>query len=253
MHRSATSGYAAGADVYATGRPDYPPDVMAWLRDVVGAGAGRRVLEVGAGTGAFTSRLMGTGARVCALEPVRAMRSRLATRVPAAWIVGGTADALPVRDASVDAVVCAQSFHWFATREALRQFHRVLVPGGILALVWNVRDESVPWVRRLSALTDAYEGDTPRYKSGRWRRAFEGSGFVEVDRREIGHAHTGSADQVVIARTLSVSFVAALPQAERRALEERLRAFVDDEAALAGRTDVAFPYRTAMFAFRRVS
>lgn len=253
VHRSATHGYASGADAYEAGRPDYPPDVLDWLRDDVGATAGRTVLEVGAGAGAFTARLVESGARVCAVEPVAAMRTRLARKVPAAWLVGGAADALPCPRASADAVVCAQAFHWFATPGALRQFERVLRPDGVLALIWNVRDERVPWVARLSAITDAHEGDTPRYKTGRWREAFEGSGFVEIARREVAHAHTGSVEQVIVARTLSVSFVAALPEAERRRLEDRLRGFITNEPALAGRATVAFPYRTAMYAFRRTA
>ncbi len=250
VHESAAAGYASAAGIYEAGRPDYPAAVLDWLRGVVGVGAGCTVVEVGAGGGAFTARLADTDARVCAIEPVEAMRTRLARRVPRARVAAGTAEALPLGTASVDAVVCAQSFHWFASRETLREFHRVLAPDGVLALVWNVRDESVPWVGRLSAITDAYEGDTPRHKTGRWREAFEGSGFVEVDHREVNHAHTGSTDQVVIARTLSVSFVAALPREQREALERRLRAFVDEEAALAARGRVTFPYRTVMHAYR---
>lgn len=252
VNATASAGYSSGADIYEAGRPDYPAAVLDWLRDIVGIRAGRSVLEVGAGAGAFTSRLIATGARICAVEPVEAMRARLARRAPGAWVVAGTAGSLPVRDASMDAVVCAQSFHWFATRQALAEFHRVLVPGSVLALVWNVRDETVPWVNRLLALTDAYEADTPRYAKGEWQQAFAGSGFVELDRREAGHSHVGSVDQVVMARTLSVSFVAALPSEERHALRGRLLRFIEEEPALAGQTEVVFPYRTMMYAYRRV-
>lgn len=249
VHESAAIGYSSAADTYEAGRPDYPAAVLDWLRDIAGVRAGRRVLEVGAGAGAFTARLTETDASVCALEPVKPMRLKLARRVPRAMVVAGTANALPFRDASIDALVCAQSFHWFATPAALRAFRQVLTADGVLALVWNVRDEREPWVERLSAITDTYEGDTPRFKSGEWRRAFDGSAFVEVDHREVSHAHTGPVERVVLARTLSVSFVAALPDAQRKALEERLRQFVDEEAALAGRERVSFPYRTVMYAF----
>jgi SAM-dependent methyltransferase len=252
VHAIAAAGYSSGADTYEAGRPGYPPVVLDWLRDMAGVDAGRSVLEVGAGTGAFTARLTATAARVCAVEPVEAMRLKLARRAPGALIVAGSAEALPLRDASMDAVVCAQSFHWFATGQALQEFERVLVPGGTLALVWNVRDASLPWVNRLLAMTDAYTGEAPRYANGEWRRAFEGSRFVEVDRRDASHVHTGPVERVVMARALSVSFVAALPAEERRALEERLRRFIAGEPALAGQGDVAFPYRTTMYAYRLV-
>ncbi|HTV01171.1 MAG TPA: class I SAM-dependent methyltransferase [Luteitalea sp.] len=251
VHHSAKSGYTAGAEVYAAGRPDYPVEVTTWLRDVVGVGDGRTVVEIGAGTGAFTARLASTGARICAVEPTAAMRARIAARAPRAWVVAGTASAAPIRNGSADAIVCAQAFHWFATPQALQEFARILTPGGRLALIWNVRDERVPWVRRLSAITDAYEGDTPRYTTGRWRDAFLGSDFEEVDDREVDHAHVGPVDQVVRARTMSVSFVAALPPDRRQALAARLARFVDDEDALRGHASVAFPYRTAMYVYRR--
>ncbi|HEY7288524.1 MAG TPA: class I SAM-dependent methyltransferase [Vicinamibacterales bacterium] len=250
IHDSASAGYSRAAETYEMGRPGYSPAVIAWLRDIVGITTGRTVLEVGAGTGTFTSILKETGAEVYAVEPVSAMRALLKRRIPSAPTLAGTAADLPIRDASVDAVVCAQSFHWFATGQALREFSRVMTFGGMLVLVWNVRDETVPWVKRLSAITDEYEGDTPRFKTRRWQDAFAGSGFVEIDHREVGHVHIGLADHVVIARTLSVSFVAALGAEQRQKLTQRLHRFVDEEPALAGQTRVAFPYRTAMFAYR---
>ena len=251
VHDSASVGYSSGAETYEAGRPDYPTEAATWLRDVVGVCPGRTVLEVGAGTGALTTRLADTGARLCVLEPVSAMRAKLVRRVPDASVVAATAAAIPIRDASIDIVVCAQSFHWFATRQALDECSRVLVPDGVLALLWNVRDETVPWVKRLSAITDAYEGDTPRFRTGEWRHVLPGSAFVEIDHRQVSHAHVGSVDQVIVARTLSVSFVAAMVDEQRRVVERRLRAFVDDEPALAGRSRVAFPYQTAMFAYRK--
>lgn len=251
VHASAAVGYAQGAHVYETGRPGYPPEVLDWLRDIVGLTAGRTAVEVGAGDGAFTRRLMETGTRICAIEPVAAMRDGLKRRVPGALIAAGTADALPLRDATAGAIICAQSFHWFASAATLAEFARVLIPGGTLALLWNMRDESIPWVRRLSALTDEYEGRTPRYKTGEWEHAFEGSGFVQVDRREVAHAHSGPPAQVVIARTLSVSFVAAMTAERRQALTARLERLIEEEPALAGHSTVAFPYRTVMLAYRR--
>ena len=172
VHQAAASGFAATADVYARGRPDYPAALDAWLRDRVGLAPDRIAVDLGAGTGKFIPRLASTGAALIAVEPVDAMRSELARRFPHVDARAGTADALPLDGASLDAVVCAQAFHWFATPDAVAEIARVLRPGGILALVWNVRDESLPWVRRLTGLFSDYEGDAPRFHKGDWRRVF---------------------------------------------------------------------------------
>ncbi len=74
------------------------------------------------------------------------MRARLEADLPAVTPLSGNAQNVALPDASLDAVLCAQAFHGFDTRETLDEFHRVLKPGGRLGLVWNVRDESVDWV-----------------------------------------------------------------------------------------------------------
>lgn len=251
IHDSAAAGYAVAAGTYAEGRPGYPPETAPWLRDVVGLDRARTVLDLGAGTGAFIPWLAGTGAKVLALEPVAAMRQRLQQAYRDVEIVDGLASAIQLPDESLDAVVCAQSFHWLATADALTEILRVLRPGGVLGLIWNGRDETVPWVAALSAITDEFEGDAPRYKTGCWRRLFPFEGLSALAERHARYAHVGSPEQVIVARTMSVSFVAALPAAERQDVERRVRALVSATPELAGQARVAFPYETSMFAYRR--
>lgn len=249
IHDMAARGFMANADRYARGRPDYPPALDAWLRGPVRLGHGRTVVDLGAGTGKFVPRVLGTGAAVVAVEPVAAMLARLTRDFPEVRAVAGAADDLPLDDASVDAVVCAQAFHWFATASALREIARVLKPGGVLALVWNVRDESLPsapWVRRITELANRHEGAAPRFHTGDWRRAFPSAHFGPLDEQVFDHAHVGPVEEVVVERFLSVSFIAALPGAERRAFERRLRALIAAEPALAGPT-ATMPYRTVAF------
>lgn len=251
IHDSASDGYAQGAGTYVRGRPDYPAETTQWLRDVVGLQPGRRVLDLGAGTGKFIPRLAVTGATVIAVEPVAAMRAELSRLHPGVAVHAGNAEAIPLPDASVDAVVCAQAFHWFATTAALAEIRRVLVPGGVLALVWNVRDTTVPWVAALTALTDVHEGDTPRHASGAWRRVFPADGFEALGEQSVRHDHVGPADQVIVQRTLSTSFIAALPDAQRAQVEREVRALIAATPAIAGGGDIVFPYRTQMLAFRK--
>jgi len=251
VHDSAAKGYQSAAAVYAAGRPGYPPEAEAWLREVLGVAPGRSTIEIGAGTGKFLPLLERCGGHVIALEPVDAMRARLALEHPGVEAIAGTAEAIPLPDASVDVALCAQAFHWFATAAAVAEIGRVLRPGGMLGLIWNVRDESVPWVAALSKITDAAEGDTPRYRTGAWRHVFPAPGFAFVGERHARNAHVGSPEQVILGRTLSVSFIAALPADRRDAVEHEVRALIAGTPELAGRDTVAFPYETRMFAYRR--
>lgn len=252
VHSAAATGFEAGADTYARGRPDYPAELDAWLRDVAHIAPGRTVLDLGAGTGKFTKRLVGLGASVIAVEPVAAMRSRLAADLPQVTTLEGTADCIPVPDASVDSIVCAQAFHWFATSAAVAEMHRVLKPSGVMALVWHVRDQSVPWVAAIDAILAPHEGNTPRYSSGMWRRMFPAPGFGPLAETRFPHGHTGRAEQVIVDRQLSVSFIAALPEAERAKVAADMRALIATTPELAGKPQVTFPYVTSAFATTRL-
>lgn len=251
VHVDAARGYASASDVYVRGRPDYPPETAAWLTEIIGLAPGRAVVDLGAGSGKFTPRLLATGARVVAIEPVSQMRERLAHALPRVEILAGAAQAMPLADASVDAVICAQSFHWFDTQAALDEIRRVLKPGGRLGLIWNVRDETTPWVAALSRITDALEGDAPRYRTGRWKRLFPADGFETLEERTAPHVHIGPPEDVILGRTLSVSFIAALPAERRAEIEAEVRSLIAATPALIRRQTVAFPYRTRMHAWRK--
>ncbi|MEX3933907.1 class I SAM-dependent methyltransferase [Paraburkholderia phymatum] len=252
VHHAAAEGYTKGADTYAKGRPDYPSELAGWLTGDIGLGPGKIVVDLGAGTGKFTPRLIETGAQVVAVEPVAQMRAQLAAALPQADVREGTAQSLPFGDASVDAVICAQSFHWFATREALAEIRRVLKPGGHLGLVWNVRDARVDWVARLDAIVSAREGDVPRHHTGRWRNAFPFDGFTQLEERHMPHGHTGSIEDVIVKRVHSTSFILALPPDEWAEVEREVRALIASEPALASRDVVTMPYITHAFRATRI-
>ncbi|MFT4267646.1 MAG: methyltransferase domain-containing protein [Xenophilus sp.] len=253
LHDAARQGFSREAGTYARGRPDYPAPVLDWLRDTLALRPGRTALDVGAGTGKFTALLECTGAAVVAVEPVDAMRARLQEALPAVRAVVATADAVPLPDATADAVVCAQAFHWFASGEALREFHRLLRPGGRLGLVWNVRDETVDWVARLTRIITPYEGDAPRFHKGEWRRPLLDSPlFGPLEETRWPHAHTGAPEDVIVGRFMSVSFIAALPGAGRDRVRGELEALIATHPDLRGRGEVSFPYTTLAFSARRL-
>ena len=252
LHPAAARGFASGTDAYVRGRPDYPAEIQNWLTGTLLLGPGKRAVDLGAGTGKFTPRLVQTGADVIAIEPVDAMRERLRAALPGVEALAGTAEAMPLPDESVDAVVCAQSFHWFATKAALRDIHRILKPGGRLGLVWNHRDDGVGWVARLNELVARYEGDAPRAYKGEWRKAFPAEGFAPLERRDFAQPHSGPSEDVIVARVLSTSFIAAMPAGERDAVAAEVRALIAAEPDLAGQQQVTVPYRTEAYSAIRL-
>jgi SAM-dependent methyltransferase len=135
---------------YAEHRPDYPADGIRWA---LGDGP-RSVLDLAAGTGKLTAGLLALGLSVTAVEPDDAMRAELSRRFPQVAALSGTAEAIPLASASVDAVVVGQAFHWFDQAAALDEIGRVLRPGGVVGLLWNGEDESVEWVAGLMEVAE---------------------------------------------------------------------------------------------------
>ena len=247
VHRAASDGYTQGAQTYAQGRPGFPPESLIWLTRDLQLGAGKLVVELGAGTGKFTQLLARTGAEVLAVEPVVAMLGQLAADLPAVNTLRASAQKLPLGEHTADAVICAQSFHWFASAVTLAEIHRVLKPGGVLGLIWNVRDRNVPWVDDLSRLVDRHEGDAPRYDQGEWRKVFPATGFAPFQEKCVAHAHVGPAEQVIVGRTASVSFVAAMAEPARRTLLDEVRALIGATPELTNKPVVSMPYVTQMY------
>ena len=244
IHRMAAEGFTAGAATYVEGRPEYPPEIETWLAHDLGLSSGKTALDLAAGTGKFSPRLLATGVTVIAVEPVRAMLDQLIRQYPQIDARSGSAQHIPLEDASVDAVLCAQAFHWFSTTEALHEIHRVLKPGGAFGLVWNVRDDSVRWVAALSRIMKTFEGEAPRYSSQKWRNVFPAEGFGPLRERRFSNAHTGPPEKVIIDRILSVSFMAALSPDQQEHVISQLKEVIATYPELAGKAQVTFPYKT---------
>ncbi|MGQ5521622.1 class I SAM-dependent methyltransferase [Chitinimonas sp. PSY-7] len=246
IHHAAATGFNQQADAYARGRPDYPKSILPWLQETLGLKAGKTVLDLGAGTGKFTGLLQQTGAQVLAVEPVAAMRAKLEA-LEGISVIDGTAEAIPLPDACLDAVLAATAFHWFATPAAMAEIARLLKPGGWLGLVWNTRDESHDWVAKLTEIMTRYEGDVPRYRNGTWKQVFPAPGFGPLEQTHFPHQHAGPPEQVIIDRCMSVSFIASLPELERNRVTAELRALIAIHTQLAGQLEVVVPYRTEVF------
>jgi SAM-dependent methyltransferase len=245
---TAADGFAAGAGAYERGRPAYPGAAVDRLFDRLPPRA--RVLDLGAGTGKLTALLVERAGEVFAIEPIEQMRTRLAGALPTVRVVAGAAEAIPFADGAFDAVLCAQAFHWFDAAPALAEIRRVLRRGGLLSLIWNVRDRSVGWVDRMSAIVDSYGDAIRRHESGEWRSAFDApNGFTPLEHDEFPNVQRVTADQV-LERVASTSFIATLPDRERTRILGDVRDVLEADPATRG--TFAFPHRTRVYCCNRV-
>jgi SAM-dependent methyltransferase len=142
--------FGTAADRYDRYRPTYSPAAVRWAlgEDPL------RVADVGAGTGILSRVVRGEGHAVVAIEPDDEMRALLKTVSPDIPAYEGTAEEIPLPDASVDAVVAGQAYHWFDPERAHPEIARVLRPGGVFAGLWNDADLDVPWTVRLVEIVD---------------------------------------------------------------------------------------------------
>jgi len=211
--RRVSFGPAAAA--YAAGRPSYPLEAIRWaLPD-----GARTVLDLAAGTGKVTERLLELGLDVHAVEPLAEMRAAIPA---AADALDGTAEAIPLADASVDAVTVGQAFHWFDAPVALAEMRRVLRPGGTIGMFWNLLDDSVPWV---AAFADAIVAEErASVITDEPRPIWSGiDGLGDPERAIFRHEEPYDADRLV-AYLVSRSQVILLPDDERAALIAQVRA-----------------------------
>jgi len=244
------AGFAEG-DRYDRARPHYTADAVDHLCAALLVGPGRRVLDLAAGTGKLTRELAARGAAVIAVEPTEGMRDQLAAGVPGIRVLAGTAERIPLDDAVVDAVTVAQAFHWFDGPAAVREIHRVLIPDGSLGLMWNVMDQTVPWVKELQLVIHRRRGENPWYTGHAWRRAFDGAPeFSPLEHRAFRNAQTVDRDGL-LDRVASISFVATLPAGERDAVFADARAILADYDVPGPGGHFEIPYVTDVFWCRR--
>ncbi len=246
MHGTASQGFGAAAVAYESGRPDYPREATTWLISELGLGPGRSVLDMAAGTGKLSRAIVPCGVAVLAVEPVAAMRSVLSLSFPTARILDGTAEAIPLGAATVDAVVVAQAFHWFDGPAALDEFHRVLRPRGRLALIWNSRNREQPLQRAVAEIVNPWRGDTPTHGNGAWRGAFEKTGaFTLAAERHVPFEQPLQATQL-LNQVASISFIAALDENRRLEVLAEVRALTATVPA-----PLALSYVTDVFVYER--
>jgi SAM-dependent methyltransferase len=228
--RSLSFGSEAAA--YERGRPSYPPETIDWL---LPEGA-QDVLDLGAGTGKLTTRLVERGLDVIAVDPIPEMLELLSNSLPDTPALLGTAEEIPLADDSVDAVLVAQAWHWFDPERAVKEVSRVLRPGGRLGLVWNTRDERLGWVKDLGRIIgpehDPFNNEVTLAEP-----------FGEIERHQVEWT-SYLTPQALIDLVASRSYCITSPEKVRTRTLEQVRELLSTHPALANSSGLALPYVT---------
>ncbi|WP_439677491.1 class I SAM-dependent methyltransferase [Embleya sp. MST-111070] len=218
-------GFARGTDRYERARPSYSNEAMDHLCAGAGIGPGTPVLDLAAGTGKLTRLLAERGARVTAVEPSAAMRETFARVVEGVPVLAGTAESIPLPDGAVDVVTVAQAFHWFEPEPALREIARVLRPDGVLALLWNERDQENALVDRLYEVAEWPFGGLCDY-----RPAIARSPWFEPAKRTLFRRRESLTHDAIVERIATFSYVSAMGDRQRGEVLARVREFVGEYA-----------------------
>lgn len=234
--RERSLSFGSQAAAYERGRPSYPPDAIDWLLAPTGDWDARDVLDLGAGTGKLTTRLVERGLDVVAVDPIAEMLDVLRTTLPATPALLGTAEQIPLADNSVDAVLVAQAWHWFDPQRAVAEVARVLRPGGRLGLVWNIRDERLGWVKEFGEIVGGERDiadttvDLPEP-------------FTDVATHQVEWTNYMTA-QALIDYVASRSYCITSPTEVRTRTLEEVRTLLATHPALANAGGIAVPYVT---------
>jgi SAM-dependent methyltransferase len=233
--------FGPAAERYDRIRPRYPEAALRWIL----GDTPLTVVDLGAGTGILTRQLAALGHRVIAVEPDPAMRERLAAVGGAPEPRAGSAEEIPLADASVDAVVAGQAYHWFDRARAHPEIARVLRPGGVFGPLWNDRDESVSWVAALSTVIEETEGASP----GLVTTADDPFGPVEQKLFRQSVRHTPGT-LVELMRSRSYHLVAT--PARQAEMDAAIRNLCATHPDLAGRSEFDLPYVTRTYRTHRL-
>jgi len=219
IHPLAQAGFGSEGERYDEARPGYSPAAIAALELAPAA----RVLDLAAGTGQLTRALRGAGHPVVAVEPLSAMRERL----DAEEVLDGTAEAIPLADACVDAVTVGDAWHWFDGPRAAGEVARVLRPGGVLALLWRHPEPSQhgsEWFAAVAAAIAEIVGDHPGFTADQGRAAVaEHRALGPLEQRTVEELRTTDAAGV-LAFVATLSPVAAMSPPERERFLRRVAA-----------------------------
>lgn len=244
MGESGMLGLSFGeiADRYDRFRPVVPTAALDWLLP----DGCETVVDLAAGTGALTRRLVDRVRRVIAVEPDPRMREILARNCPQAQLLPGTAERMPLPDGQADALLISMAWHWMDPERAMPEIARVLRGGGAFGVLWNYQDVSVPWVAELVGFTRALraresgQGDTAQAPSRAVMDPPTGSLFGPLVEQHLPWQMPVTAEELVGLMGTDASAIALSAEA-RQAVDERLAEYLHDELGLSGDRKIELP------------
>lgn len=244
MSTDRATSFGAEAANYEAGRPEYPFEAVSWMLDPMPHGS-RRIADVGAGTGKLTRVLaQAPDAEVVAVDPDAAMLATLRRSVPGVPTFQGTAERMPLPDASLDAAVLGQAWHWVEPSAASLELGRVVRTGGVLGLIWNIRDERADWVRRLTDIMHSSPAEDMVNGPGSDGPRIEAP-FTGIEKQQWGWTRAMNRTQLhQMAR--SRSYLIAASDDERSEMTRQMNELFD-ELGLDGEGTIDLPYVTHAF------
>ena len=234
--RERSLSFGSQAAAYERGRPSYPPEAVDWLLAPTDTWVARDVLDLGAGTGKLTTRLVERGLTVIAVDPIAEMLEMLRTALPDTPALLGSAEQIPWPDNAVDAVLVAQAWHWFDQERAVAEIARVLRPGGRLGVLWNTRDERSGWVKDFGRIVglehdrDNATVDLPEPFTDIATHQVEWTNYI--------------TPQALIDYVASRSYCITSPAEVRARTLDEVRELLVSHPSLANATGLAMPYIT---------
>ena len=234
--RERSLSFGSQAAAYERGRPSYPPEAVDWLLAPTDTWVARDVLDLGAGTGKLTTRLVERGLTVIAVDPIAEMLEMLRTALPDTPALLGSAEQIPLPDNAVDAVLVAQAWHWFDQERAVAEIARVLRPGGRLGVLWNTRDERSGWVKdfgRIVGLEHDRDNATVDLPEP----------FIDIATHQVEWTNY-ITPQALIDYVASRSYCITSPAEVRTRTLDEVRELLVSHPSLANATGLAMPYIT---------
>lgn len=242
------AGYEIVASAYEKGRPDYPETAIAHFITALKLESGKQVVDLAAGTGKLSKALQESGVALVGVEPVLEMRKVFSRQLPEIPILEGTAEKIPLEDASIDCVVVGTAFHWFDGERALNEIARVLKPRGRLGLIWNIFDNHAAWVQEVRALLEREMPEQNRtHDSLEWKEAFDMSTrFGPLLHLSYSYCFPGTA-QDVINRVFSAKVLGMLSAEKREEIVSRVLHILDTHPSTRGKETFDIPYRIEIY------
>ncbi len=236
-HSQRAQSFGSIALDYDRFRPAPPAEAVAWVVPT----KCELAVDIGAGTGALTRRILEHVEHVVSIEPDDRMRAVLQERAPAADARAGTAEAIPLADASADLVAGSSMWHWVDEERAFAEVARVLRPGGTFAVMWNGADRSAANMSEFLGRRE-HESDTERGHRARVVNVPAGAPFAEPQTHLFTWEMPMTVDEIVGLAT-TYSPVIALSDDERDAFVERLQAVVRAAPGFAESSTMTVPMR----------